>query len=1079
MVRIRTSTEIVLSLLEFYRTAQPLLDTKPGSSARDVVIDGPSTQLARLYEELRDVSSLQSLRLSLGSDLDNISLNFGAVRQSGTKATGPALLTFNFLEADFAINKGDIITSKNGISFTVLNSTLISVVRDSYYKSIATRYLSDLDFVGITDIYAVEVLVEASSPGIEGNISKYSLNSTNINGINNVTNVFPFGGGANVESDAAFRNRVFAIFGGANTGTALGYKNAAKKDQSVIDAVVIEPGDTLMTRDGTEVYVNEDGSRVIISEGTGGKVDIIIYGTRLQETTSSYIYTDRSNTGDPTNSDNDFVLGQIEADEGKTVARKRLDNIKNKQLPEQPVGNVIEVKGSLSGLNFAEKSVDAWGRISGNYELVPDTGAYAGSPWSFDKIHWISNKISDFAEDITKGIFNGQDPLSYTDLIEVGKITQNISVTNENSTVSSSDRSSIQLAHYPISFVTRVFNVTTGERYVVSDQNPDSDDTLNPTGRIVITGQSLPSVSDVLQIDYVWVYEYDPYYDFDNRLTNNNARDVIDSVDWGFSSIVSRERVTLLASGSFLTATVFHPISSIISVNSYREESTTVRLSSNRLAVTVNHEVTSVISIVRDSDNIELWNTSADNGSFSNRVIFLPTDTDVQFGQAVTVVYNGTDVYNLDTSGSFSDNTISIAPSATAYAGRIVECTYIANVSTILPSTTISSLPAIRSDNYFNIINKSNIGIQPFTNVYDISGVIVSNIRQAPSNLILTISGSVSPGVITISGITMYRIADMVFTVSTSGLTHNLSSIVKSYLGLSSINSISSNIRLAKVVKFEKVSTSDDLVVLDTLHTFDIKGYLLHDNSFVKNECVSDSDLSLTSVTLPSTPNNLDNSLSVGDRVRVTCYIINTNDTENISFSKSGTLYTNKRFVLVDSIVRSSGFTSASSLSASLSISNMNQPPTRGRYKCYYDYIAPKPNERITIRYNYDKLVTDVTFAVESARPINADALVKTASSILIDVNMSIVVADEFLNSYEIVRQNVKDAITSKINVRALATILDQSDLTNAAYTVSGLDRARITYFNKSGVSGSTLSVIADKNQYLIANNVNVVIETR
>ena len=80
MARIRTLNEIVLNFLDYYRTVQPLLDTKPGSSARDVLIDGLSTQLARCYEELGAISNLQSLRQAIGSDLDKYAANFGAVR---------------------------------------------------------------------------------------------------------------------------------------------------------------------------------------------------------------------------------------------------------------------------------------------------------------------------------------------------------------------------------------------------------------------------------------------------------------------------------------------------------------------------------------------------------------------------------------------------------------------------------------------------------------------------------------------------------------------------------------------------------------------------------------------------------------------------------------------------------------------------------------------------------------------------------------------------------------------------------------------------------------------------------------
>ncbi|HVI40693.1 MAG TPA: baseplate J/gp47 family protein [Anaerovoracaceae bacterium] len=1086
MVRIRSSNEIILSSLDFYRVAQPLLDTKPGTVSRDVLIDGPSAQLSRLYDELSRISSLQSLRLALGSDLDKLAQNFGAVRQRGSKATGPALLTFKNFDTDISVNKGDLITAKNGATFVASNSLVISPVFASSFKATAAKFKSDLDFVGITDEFATEVLVESSAPGIQGNISKYSLKSTGIVGVNNVTNVTPFGGGKAAEDDASFRTRILSIFSGANTGTSLGYRNAVIGDPSVVDAIVIGPGDPLMTRDGTQVSIAPDGTRTVISEGTGGKVDVLVFGTRLQEVIDSFVYRDLSNTGDPSNTANDFVLGQIAADAGKTVTRKRIDDLAAGILPNQPVNNIVSVTGSLSGPNFAEKNVDGLGRITGNYELVRDTGAFGGSPWGFDRLHWISDRISDFGEDKTKSSFNSQDALSFTDLLEIQSVQQNIIVTNENSKVMPSDRSSIQLSHAPVTNVTRVFNLTTGERYVIVSQNPDGTGTVNNTGRIVINGKTLPAVSDILQVDYTWIFSFDPYFDFDNRTTNSNPRSVRDSIDWGFSNAVRREKATLIASGSSLTATVTHPITSVVSVNTFVNSTGNVTILSGRLAVVVGTTVANVVSIVRNSDGAELWNTVKSDGSFSGLTIFFPTDSAVGFGDLVTVTYNAVDVFNAATQGSFNNNTITIVPSSVAVAGTIVECTYIANVNTILPVTLLPTLPAIRSLNSFNTSAASSVGTQPTTHIYLLaipnnvnSATIFSNLRQAPSNLGLTIAGSISPGIITVTGTTLSGIFDIVFTVSSAGLKQDLAPVIKTFLGLNSKTGVPSNVKLARVVKVEKVTTTTSLDVLSVDHQYDIKGYHLKDNSFVKEESVQDSTLKTTEMILPSTSDNLSNEPAIGSRLRVRCYISTTGDSENVSFSKSGTLYTNKRFALVDTIAISSGFTSGSSSAATLTVSNLNQPATRSRYKAFYDYLAPKTNERISIDFNFEKIISDATLNVENTRPITADVLVKSAIPVLVDVTMNVVVTDSFKNSTTIVQQNVQDAVTAALNAKALGTIIDSSDLINTAYTVNGVDRARIMFFNKSNSGGSVLSITAQKNEFIVANTVIVNIENR
>src|SRR5271165_5284924 len=543
MVTIKSTNEIILSLIDFFNTAQPNLDLKPGTVARDLIVDAPASQIALLYDEVGKISNLQSLRLVSGSDLDKLAQNYGVTRKIATKSSGIALLTFNSIPAIIAIIANSLITSTSGSTFVVLNGISVDPANANFYKSVATKYQSALGFLNITDQYAVEVSVKATTAGSAGNISQYSLNQTSIAGVSNVTNTFPFTGGNDQENDATFRNRVLAVFSGSNIGTSLGYKNLVLSNTAVSDAVVIGPGNPLMTRDGTQVVQNSDGSYTITSEGTGGKVDIVILGSILTQFINTYIYIDQSNNNDPTSTSNIIVLGQIPADVNKTVTQKRIDDIANGVLPAQPVEAILQVTGSRSGSNFIPKTTDSLGRVSGNYELIKDTGVYGGSPWGFDKFHWISNKISLFQEDRVKSKFNGQDATTYSDVIDIPQVQQNIFILSENSNISTSDSSIIQLLHTPATNVTRVFNVNTGETYTIINQNLDSTGSVNTTGRIEISGNTLPASSDILQVDYTWIDSYDPYSDYDGKFLNNNPRPVTDSVDWGIANAVRNERV--------------------------------------------------------------------------------------------------------------------------------------------------------------------------------------------------------------------------------------------------------------------------------------------------------------------------------------------------------------------------------------------------------------------------------------------------------------------------------------------------------------------------------------------------------
>ena len=1080
MVRVRRANDIVLSILDFYRTVLPQLDLKPGQVGRDLFVDGPAVQFASLYEELLRTQDAQSLFLSLGSDLDALASNFGGSRRQGSKAKGLALLTFNEIESDIPINKNNVVTASNGASFVVVSSTTVSIANKNTYRATAAKHRAALDFVGNDDEFAIEVYVEATVTGNAGNISRYSLNNTTIPGVSGITNPASFSGGFPAETDSAFKRRILGIFSGGNTGTETGYLNQVLADPDVIDAVVVGPGDNLMTRDGTQVVVGDDGTRTIVSEGTGGKVDIYVYGYRLLETIDSFVYFDQSNQDDPTNTANDFVLGQIEEDENKTVYQKRIDNLANQELPNQPVTNILEVSGSSSGANFQPKSTDDLGRISGNYELVFDDGAFAGSPWGFDRLRWIDNNIRDFPEDITKGKFNSQDSTGFTDVTKIDTIQQNIQIINENSRIDSTNRSYIYLSHYPVVSVSRVFNQTTGERYIVLDQNPDGG-SQNTTGKITISGSTLPSTSDILQVDYVWGFEYDPNWDFDNRVNSDNIRSSVDSIDWGYSNDVRREESVVVAQGSQKTVEVTHSVNAVVSVNTFEiEYSSTVTLVRNRLAVAVSKQVENVVSIVRTSDGAELFNTGADDGSFSGYTVFLPTDTIAAVGNTVNIRYNSEDKFVEDgVNGSFNETIITLPVATDATAGTIVEVNYLANIRQLVPAVSLGNLPILRDGNNFQNSITSGFGTQPTTHIYSSGTVIDRNLRKAPTRLKMTISGSISPGVLTVTGTSITGVFEGVFNSSTNGLTHDLSSVIRTALGLTSNQSIPSNVEVVRLISFEKVQTTVNKEVLAVEHEYDVFGYELRNNDFSKRECIANSLLTSKQVKLPSTLENTDNMPSIGDPIRVTFYISKTDDTENVSFSKSGSLYTQKIFAFVDSVLISSGFTSGSSQSATLTINPQNQPTQGSRYTSYYDYLAPKPNERITIRYNKNQVITDTTLSIVNVRQIGSDVLVKGSVPILVDITLAVVVESGFENSSAVVAQNVKDAITNALNATRLGTTIDESDFINSAYTISGVDRVRSLRFNKNGETGRVLSISAGKNEYIQANTVTIQIEER
>ena len=232
----------------------------------------------------------------------------------------------------------------------------------------------------------MEVPVQATSRGTSSNVSAYQINQNGGPLELNVINTQPTSGGANSESDSAFRARIFSLFNGSNTGTSIGYKNAAIGTPGVIDALVVEPGSSLMLRDGSEVIRSNDGNLSVVNSGTGGKVDLYILGSDLVQVSETFLFRDKSSDNNIADDKNDLILGYSNQDLLKTNLQRRKDAYETGNFPLQPINSVVSVQGSSSG-RLLEEGFD-----NANYKLVkdynPDTG---GSPFGQDKIKFISN----------------------------------------------------------------------------------------------------------------------------------------------------------------------------------------------------------------------------------------------------------------------------------------------------------------------------------------------------------------------------------------------------------------------------------------------------------------------------------------------------------------------------------------------------------------------------------------------------------------------------------------------------------------------------------------------------------------
>jgi hypothetical protein len=250
-------------------------------------------------------------------------------------------------------------------------------------------------------------------------------------------------------------------------------------------------------------------------------------------------------------------------------------------------------------------------------------------------------------------------------------------------------------------------------------------------------------------------------------------------------------------------------------------------------------------------------------------------------------------------------------------------------------------------------------------------------------------------------------------------------------------------------------------------------GYLLLNNKYDFRFSRVSTSLSSTKFTLPSTANNLGISLSSGSKIRISCLIAKESDSEDVYFSSNGQIYSSKSYGYISKVSVISGFKGTTgNIIGNLAIFVGNQPPVGSIYFADYKFLAPKEGERITIRYNLNRLLIDSTNTIESVRPIAADVLVKEAEEILVDVSGQILVNEDQQNNADYIIQNVVDQISKILSTNSLGVTVDYSDIIIAAGRISGVDSINISKFNVSGSTGRKSFIKALDNQTINPGNI-------
>lgn len=1080
MASFRSFSEIVSSMIERLRLTQPDLDTKPGTVSRDLFVDVQADQLSQLYNVLLEVAERQSLATTVGTDLDRLAANFGLSRNTGASASGIAVFTTSSIISDIQIPAGTILNSRSGAAFETIGSFTISTSDKGQLAATANRMRKSLNLAGLNSIYAIEVPIQALRPGTFGNVPPFQINSSNLGEALSVVNVVATFGGTNREVDSSFRARILSVFSGSNVGTSAGYKNAILTAEGVSDAIVVEPGNSLMLRDGTETIETNDGSQRIIDSGTGGKVDAYLLGRNIISNSESFIYTDLSGTGNAFDDRNNYILGQDGQDIERTSEERRYMAFKSGILPMQPVFSIASVIGSSSGLLYPE-SIDASGVVSGNYrlekDLNPETG---GSPFGFDQISFISNKKDVEGEVLTKAESNSIELLRYSDVDSLSSVYQDIIINNERAHTSNYDNKIIQLAHYPVVRVSKIVNNTTGEVYTVNPEDSSNIGDLNLDGRISITGKRMPVSTDILSADYTWRKLFDSDLDYDRGEANSDA------IDWTKNSRITAEAVNIEKNDQETErfVTVSREVSRVNSVFSLNIESAKVSMvnvnssgSVIGIELSKSSDVIKNIFSIKNSDGIEIYHTSSGDEHFSSRAIYLPSDSSAIIGETVEIKYNKVEFFDiLNGDGSSSGKTITLPSPDILTASNLLDkiedlfffnsnifVNYVFTEEDVVSPTSLSQLPAsgsVESNQLFSSGLLNIEGSQPVILETSTGGEILGVIGGSPAHLSIEVDGIIRPGKIKVVGEISTIISGKIGVgEDSSGLKLSLGSLISSRLEASQLPE---DLFISKIYEAKLVDSSGKIKGI-----FDLLGGSLNNNVYAKDLFFRSEEIKNTQFLLPSTPKNSSMGMMPGDSIEIK-FMINKAGFNDIYFSSSDVIYTKDMFSRIESISVPSGFrASGGELVGTVSVKILSEPAAGEIYFADYSFVAPKEGERITVEYNVNSSILEATRAIELVRPITADVLIKEAFKIDVEVEGQIVINEDFSSESTRIIEDATSAIVNILSSEKMGTTVDYSDIISVATSIEGVDSLNISRFCLAGEVGRRAFIKALDNQYI------------
>jgi len=273
---IRTLGQIIDTAIAFIATKIPALSTLEGTVTRDVVIESPANEFNTAYTSINDVQIQQTLTDATVWTSDQLTAyanNIGLTREPGVQSSGTAIFrlrTFSTASSDISVP----ISTEVSTSPTTLSPDIITFQTTTTRTFLAVN--ADSYFNPVTGYFELNVPIQATQAGASGNVAVGAIDTivTSLSGSLLITNTLSTSGGADVETDAVLLSRINTKLVGNNIGTANGILSLINQNASVVDSLMVRPGDIELTRDQF-----------------GNAADVVIIGQILQEVTESRTFT--------------------------------------------------------------------------------------------------------------------------------------------------------------------------------------------------------------------------------------------------------------------------------------------------------------------------------------------------------------------------------------------------------------------------------------------------------------------------------------------------------------------------------------------------------------------------------------------------------------------------------------------------------------------------------------------------------------------------------------------------------------------------------------------------------------------